>query len=322
MGDANLIGIWTHDNHGNLLDSLDVRLQRFNRVLDMFGAVVKRDSASLSDGNHVQAIFVAPEYYFSGPGKTPISAADHDNTLRQLMQLSTKYPNVLIVPGTIYYSRDLSDENERQRWLRDLTKAKKTARDIKRSEIINQDIRLGSNNKIVPKLNQVHVNVMVGKPIRVLNNAYMLRNGQILFFYEKTADFLEARGATPDKQIFIPGNRSGDAQTWGSQFSLKFGLEICFDHCVGVLKRHNIPELNYHIVVSDWVNTATANFAMANKGYFIHASTNYNQSSVYYNSNGTIFNLTSDRAYWKYHGILGGDSYLDLYSIVPPPLIK
>lgn len=322
MGNGNLIGIWTHSNYDNINDELNVRLNRFYKTLNLFASVVNKEKATLSEGNHVQAIFVVPEYYFSGPGKTPISALDHDNVLRQLMQLSSCYPNLLIVPGTIYYSRDLYDEKERLKWLRDLTKAKQTAREINRGYVINQDMILGQNKQVVPKLNQVSVNVMTGKPIRIFNNAYMLRNGQILFFYEKTADFLEARGATPDKQVFIPGNRSGDAQTWGSQFPLKFGMEICFDHAEGILRRRNIPGLNYHIVVSDWAKTATGNFAMEDKGYFIHASTNYSESSIYYNSKGTMINLTTDKKYWKYHSVLGGGGYLDYYSIMPPPLIK
>jgi hypothetical protein len=85
-----------------------------------------------------------------------------------------------------------------------------------------------------------------------------------------------------------------------------FGVEVCFDHANGALKGKN-PNADFHVVVSDYVDTNETNMAMGNGGYFIHASSNPNQSCVYKrNTMGALQKLTktagkfaeNQMAYW------------------------
>lgn len=120
---------------------------------------------------------------------------------------------------------------------------------------------------------------------RARNCANIFLGGQRVGTYDKHSDFIETRGAKPDKLAFLPGTADQAPEVDG----LRFGVEICFDHGNGVLKRRGLGDLDFHIVVSDCVDTVEANMAMKRGGYFIHASSNPSETMVVFHApNGTL----------------------------------
>jgi len=111
---------------------------------------------------------------------------------------------------------------------------------------------------------------------RARNCAYIFLGGQRVGVYDKHSDFVETCGAPPDKLSFLPGTTEQAPEVDG----LRFGVEICFDHANGLLKKRGLSDLDFHVVVSDSVKTVEANMAMKRSGYFLHASTNPSQTMV------------------------------------------
>ena len=111
---------------------------------------------------------------------------------------------------------------------------------------------------------------------RARNCAYVFLGGQRVAAYDKHSDFTETRGARPDKLAFLPGTADQAPDVDG----LRFGVEICFDHANGVLKRRGLGDLDFHVVVSDCVGTVAGNMAMKRGGYFLHASSNPAETMV------------------------------------------
>jgi hypothetical protein len=124
---------------------------------------------------------------------------------------------------------------------------------------------------------------------RARNCTYVLLGGQRIGKYDKHSDFKETRGAAPDQLAFLPGTTDQAPEADG----LRFGVEICFDHGNGVLKRRGLGDLDFHVVVSDWVHTEEANMAMKRGGYFLHASSEPTQTKVVFRaSNGSLTPVT------------------------------
>src|SRR5262249_42792616 len=67
-------------------------------------------------------------------------------------------------------------------------------------------------------------------PRIVRNAAYVLLGGRRIAKYDKRADYAETRGAFADDLAFIPGTEKQCPAIDG----YRFGVEICFDHQLGV----------------------------------------------------------------------------------------
>lgn len=110
------------------------------------------------------------------------------------------------------------------------------------------------------------------------NTAYILFNGRVQFKYHKNADYHEAVGDA--KTVFVPGGKVGTCEVAG----IRFGIEICFDHTMAMLKtgvaqhtagrggKDMVPP-TIHIVTSDSTDSVEANYQLRDQGYFVHAST-------------------------------------------------
>lgn len=81
---------------------------QFNEALTLADALMSRNG----NGRELK-MFVAPEYYFSGHGITQkgsttissLSRSDKHGLYRKIAQSSALFPNILIVPGSIAYSK-------------------------------------------------------------------------------------------------------------------------------------------------------------------------------------------------------------------------
>jgi hypothetical protein len=93
--------------------------------------------------------------------------------------------------------------------------------------------------------------------------------------YVKNWDFKETEGASVEKLMYVPGSHSGRRTI----NNFEFGIEVCFDHANGALKGSH-TDVDFHVVVSDWVEAKGASMAMKKGGYFIHASSKPAQTMV------------------------------------------
>ena len=283
--------------------SIDERLRKLRTAVLAFnnwlGSV---NQADLQLDNPFRGIFIAPEYYFTKPtlsGRRDFLDLLSKNFLDiQLKQLSRDFPRILLVPGTIHYDIEMTPEDKIQTGYQLLKAAKD--RILRQNALAKPRTVLeksmshnptGTFSK-VPSMNEMATKLLDPntKPRKVHNMTSLLLNGRVWASYDKHTDFYEAKSISPDQSMFVPGTQDECPEIGDGARKFRFGVEICFDHGNAVLKHRAPGNLQFHIVVSDSVPTNPGNMAMRNGGYFLHASTDYNESVVYRRENGQPVN--------------------------------
>jgi len=282
----------TNENHNFKLSLFDreknlwTALKAFN---DWLGTV---NQAELQLDNPFTGIFIAPEYYFTKPN--PSGDREFlDLTSKRMIEvnvkgLSKEFPKILLVPGTIHYEIEMTDADKVTTGYQLLQAAKN--RILRENALANpkkvldgtmhhRPTGLFSN---VPSMNVLADNLLDKntKPRKIHNVTFLLLNGTVWGSYDKHSDFYEAKSISPDQSMFVPGTQDECPVIGDGVRKFRFGVEICFDHFNGVLKRRKPANLHFHIVVSDSVKNLDAHMAMKNGGYFLHASTDHGKTAV------------------------------------------
>jgi hypothetical protein len=247
----------------------------------------------LQTDNSFKGIYIEPEYYFTKPspeGKREFLSLSEKQILEaQLKEISRAHPKILLVPGTIHYDVEMDSAQKVQAGYQLLQAAKnRLVREnalVEPGKILNRVMKhdeTGPRSK-VPSMNQLADTLLDKntKPRMVHNVTYLLLNGTAVGTYDKHTDFYESKSMSPDLSMFIPGTQDECPEIGVGPLKFRFGVEICFDHGNGVLKRRGLADLDFHIVVSDSVSTKPGNMAMRNTGYFLHASTKHSESVIY-----------------------------------------
>lgn len=110
------------------------------------------------------------------------------------------------------------------------------------------------------------------------NAAYGLLNGAVVFRYKKQGNFNEEIG--DDQLIFVPGGKNGVREVEG----VRFGIEVCLDHAIGMLGRQVRPNrpLDVHLILSDFVTLKPDTLTgLRVGGWVIHASTKATENGVW-----------------------------------------
>jgi predicted amidohydrolase len=292
-----LIALWTYNSTGggvNTRKSIDVRFNALKDKVEACANEVTSLGNALEQRNAFQAVFVAPEYLFTAVANSreALSSADVDTLYQKLVSLSSGNKKILLAPGTVFYQEAVITTENRRKAISNLLMAEASAKQtlprllphIKQGWTTNSGVS-------VPSLADVTKEVVkpTSTAARARNVSYLFLNGERQASYDKHADFIETKGASPDQLFFIPGTRDQCPEIGG----FKFGVEICFDHANGILARRGVVDLDFHLVMSDWANNSQGHMAMAKDGYFAHASTNPASSAVWKRkSNGSLEKLT------------------------------
>jgi predicted amidohydrolase len=296
-----------------------------------------------------KAVYLAPEYYFTQPhpdnSRMPLTEDERVQFEPELFGLSAQFPDILIVPGTIFYAKPLfrtaisfqdrfdpatgtrtlpktSDPDRRERSLNKLDTHLKTIH----STQTQNDPAFWRNWNVkgynagpyqVPALSEIQTSLQSRKkrPWIVRNAAYILLGRRRIGKYDKQTDWGEAVGCSPDNLAFIPGSQKHCPEVGG----YRIGMEVCADHANGMLARRKVTPLHFHFVVSDFVGNCAGNAAMSAGGYFAHASSNDQMSALWHrDAKGSLIDLSQSPAHTS--GCPG--SMLKGYVIqLPAPLV-
>jgi predicted amidohydrolase len=332
-----LVGIWNYPSQSKYGTPLE----------DVAAAIAKRIDLCAQEARaqnlkgDLQAIFLAPEYLFTGKKSATVDREPMDETQKQLilqhlLVQSKQHPNVLIIPGTIFYSEPLFWRDDKgkvkptpmkHQFHKDLVQAELRAAmgnlEAKKTsfgpgnvkELLYGKDKISGKNLKTPFRGVTHGRVFSPKYAhktvpsfyemskaddermrRARNRTFLLLNGERKALYDKHADFKEAEGRSPDRLAFVPGTSEQCPRVGG----FRFGVEICFDHANATLKRRKVADLDFHVVLSDCVGNDTAAMAMKDGGYFLHASSAGDDpqfgSSVYRRTGAKISKLNPGKA--------------------------
>ena len=240
------------------------------------------------DANRLSSIFVAPEFLFtagrpasSTPATHAVSATEYGKIADTLHRMSAKTPGMLIVPGTIVYSEMAIKAGID--WSEAIgatihAKAKK----IPIQGVVPSKLAARYNNDIAG-LTYLEQHIAGKQVFGARNMPYIIRNVTHVYFSGNMVSTYGKKAYCEDFQddlghgIYIPGRQAGVATVDG----IKYGVEICYDHDMGVLQAV-CPnrDLDLHIICSGFVANQ-ARFSCAKEGgYTLHASTNAFYSKV------------------------------------------
>lgn len=229
-----------------------------------------------------QLVFLAPEYFFSNRREMNDRFFSHEikkYIIQQLVALGKQYPKMLIVPGTVLWTKgsayrqyvgpDSTHPNGRDVFHAYQGRVDRVKQRIQNAANLNTDVTshgwahsgaLGATAKPEDYLNDP------SKMTRIAQNvAYVLLGSEILK-YHKVGNYEEVMNEQGNI-IFAPGDIVGRFDVGG----VKYGIEVCMDHAQGVFNSSVATQGDVHIrlIVSSYVSAKT----VSNTAVAIHAST-------------------------------------------------
>jgi hypothetical protein len=344
-----IVALWTLPTSSNPMhcnETVELKFAAMERALKKCQAMIAEKADKLSKTSPFQAIFAAPEYYFTERGsiRRPMAEATKVGLEHKILTQSRSFPKTLIVPGTIYYWKTLlrkafspklnrdsgdvfattTDKNRRHKVLSKLTDAmlRELELEAKFSGLVSDQglaahpirFQKGPTGLPLPSMFTKFESLMEKTSCVVRNETYLYLNGIRHAKYDKQTDAFESL-SSPDDMVFVPGTRD-ECPVIGRH---RFGVEICLDHSVGRLKRRNVAGLHFHIVTSDATDNEVEYMAMGNQGYFLHASSDPNQTHVYHKDKaGSINVLLGD----EYLGDVESDAGRLHFWLLPLPPVS
>lgn len=279
--------------------------QRVTRLVD----AVKQSWAAIEErtrgsNDEYQAVFVAPEFYFVNDQapSAPDRYLDHASkrwTVAQIAALAAEYPKLLLIPGTVLWTKEKTASNAEktkekiraadarfQPMLTDLQR--KYAAEYARPNVTGEQIvkgyvtaqtsgfdwAYGGMPRIpLPAGRRASFYVDEVPHLAIAQNVAYICKGMKILKYPKIGNSSELAGqAAP--AVFAPGSIAG----LFSVGRVRYGLEICMDHWLGILRHGTgkLPRPHIHIITSSCTPNRPFHFQVAENGLILHASTDPN----------------------------------------------
>ncbi len=301
-----------------MLDGLDKAKTKMER-LEQAVADSYRDIQQSLQAHPVmswQAVFLAPEYYFSKQREVNdrfFSQNIKQWVLHRLVALAKQYPKFLIIPGTVLWTKKAytttktvtpsgMDQEKHAVNANRVAKAKTriqnaapfgTETQAKGWAYQNNSSFSTTPTKMLDKADVMETRI-------AQNVAYVCLGDQVIK-YHKVGNYKEVDGEQGNI-VFVPGNIVGRFSVGG----VKYGLEICMDHALGVLgSTINAPTDKVHIALI--VSSYVSNKGSTSAAVTLHSSTMEQQ--MYVDSN-TNYATTTGTAPVRFEG--GGTGRLAL----------
>jgi predicted amidohydrolase len=247
-----------------------------------------------------QAVFVAPEFWFSNAWTSNDKFYNHDTKrwiVAALARMAKKYPNVLLIPGTVLWVKRKKNEGQVakivKRYESVISHHAKTfdalkTKDYGQAYDFNWLKKAQTNEPgWSHNVSQSSSSPSSGSPIDHLKNrddiligqntAYVCK-GDVVLKYHKVGNSAETQGFGRDI-VFAPGSIAGQFLVG----DVRYGLEICMDHWLGILAQSGAPKVDVQIVTSSTTATRNFHFHTNADAIFVHASNPpLNEGSAYW----------------------------------------
>ncbi|TKC86022.1 hypothetical protein FAZ69_22220 [Trinickia terrae] len=253
--------------------TIEQRIEIINDACSETERLIKNGNQNI-DTSEIRAIIVAPEYFLSRKYDA-IRDGDVLFTHRDIMiyareeiaKISTRYKNMLIVPGSAGYIKEVDKRTEKGK-----LRVQKALERLAEEDTGNAEIEYprGVTDHAEYKAYWESKLASPQTSLFVYSNCmFAFLNGS-MWKHRKTLGFNENKDM-PDE--FLSIDRPSDSAVVNIA-GRTFGFEICFEHNQGVLKKLlGKSAVDFHIVVSDYVEKDNSHISLKSDGYFIHAST-------------------------------------------------
>lgn len=231
-----------------------------------------------------QALYLAPEYYFSNQRHATNRFFGQDVKrwiVANLVALAKLYPKMLIIPGTVLWTKDAT---------------------ISRALTALERMQVAEGyGTTVDEVHWSHssgadvVEALVKPGAKIAQNVAYIALGDKICKYQKVGNFREVEGEA-QTLVFAPGSIVGRFSVGG----VKYGLEICMDHALGVFNQSVGSDGDVHIrlIVSSTVKAISSKHAAVT----IHSSSDQQSHLLVYAPPGErpkYYNLEASEAVKK-----------------------
>jgi hypothetical protein len=242
-----------------------------------------------------QAVFVAPEFWFANSWVRTDKFYAHDIKrwiVGSLARMAKEHPKVLLIPGTVLWGKSKKDEQQVAR-VEARFKAVKDYHDKTYGKLTQQD-RYGGQFSVkdLARYKKAQTNEAdwshripdppTGQlpkdagPVDYLkasddtligqNTAYICKGDRILK-YHKIGNSAETQNYA-NNIVFTPGSIAGQFLVG----TVRYGLEICMDHWLGILAESGKAKVDVQVVTSSTTPTQTFHLNTQQDAIFVHAS--------------------------------------------------
>ena len=243
-----------------------------------------------------QSIFVAPEYYFSNQRHADDRFYSKDVKqfiVSRLSALAKKYPRMLIIPGTILWKKSAYRQAATTTTIgsrggnvvpspKNQTRVNST---LGRIATANAQFQTDANlpgwshagrfgrddsdqtNEATFDMPRYYLEHADTLHTQIAQNVAYIFKDDVVLKYHKAGNFKEVEGEA-DNIVFAPGVISGVFKVG----NVTYGIEVCRDHCMQVLKSGG-GTVNIQVIISSYIPNISQGMAMSNGGVLVHSST-------------------------------------------------
>jgi hypothetical protein len=270
------------------LDKARVKMERLEQAVEDSYRDIQQ-SLQAHPAISWQAVFLAPEYYFSKQREVNdrfFSQNIKQWVLHRLVALARKYPKFLIIPGTVLWTKKAfnttktvtSTGMDQEKHTVNANRVAKAKTRIQNAAPFGTETKekgwAYQNNSSFTSTPEKMLDKADLMETRIAQNVAYVCLGDQVIKYHKVGNYQEVRGEQGNI-VFVPGNIVGRFSVGG----VKYGLEICMDHALGVLESTiNNPTDKVHIALI--VSSYVANKGSTNAAVTLHSSTMQQQMYV------------------------------------------
>tara|TARA_R110002110_G_scaffold119309_2_gene293760 strand:- start:47693 stop:48646 length:954 start_codon:yes stop_codon:yes gene_type:complete len=213
-------------------------------------------------------LFIMPENTFSARGElSHYSVQDAAFIFNYFLNLSQKYTDVIILPGSIKRYKQSTSEND--------------AEAISATKLTGQwfhEVLDLHGKTLTPSFNERMSRLSIKNERRLLlqNTAFLACNGKIVFIDKKVPYKELVTDREKRDGVFQFGVTENEVNIEG----LNFGVEICCDNDFGLLASHASLPIDVHILISATIPTFTDAIACHKDGLYIHCDASPSENSI------------------------------------------
>jgi len=190
-----------------------------------------------------QAVFLAPEYFFSNRRDAQDRFFAHETKriiLKGLASMAKNYPQLLIVPGTVLWTKELYDKTP--------TGPQQNAARLNKARARNQYARATFGTSSGQDWS--FTGDMTATNVKIAQNVAYVCLGDQIVKYHKVGNYKEVEGEKGNI-YFASGSIVGRFSVGG----VKYGLEVCMDHALGALDTTIAAQgqVHIHLIISSYV---------------------------------------------------------------------
>lgn len=276
-----IIKLRNSDNGENYFN--EPLINRIEWIADACKEIDSRSRASKKPDKGIRGIIVAPEYFLSkqldpNNNNNVNLSIERDDMLKvrnELIKLSRKYKGIVFAPGTIAYTKkiDLSTEKGINRYRKVLSRINEEKNPAIWNPVTKQFLQATASDISDYKKYWME-KVQQGSAHVYSNSLFLYYNGQLWKHRKSTGYYENGVFDVNNRKRGIDGSiLSIDRKSYNGVVNIDnriFGLEICLEHNIGVLKK-DYPDMafDFQIIVSDYVGYNPSHINLCSNGLLI-----------------------------------------------------